>query len=410
MAVTGSWNNGGTSNPVLRTNVWGDQSYTLSQNEIYGSLFNLMISMQTFSDNLKGMYGDLAAKFKVDGSMYGDFKTYIGHDVQEVYDFTDPYAYNAEGNFQGNILKTKKAPQPKVQYVQIDQIKFLEVSLDQFLSKRMAQDEGAFSQFQSAVLGWFHDTKKVYEATLINAFVGTTVSNATRATINIPVSTARGNASSEEEANRLEASCIAETVANLLVDLKDISRDFTDWKQLRSYSGDDLMFVWNSAWVNKVKKIDLPTIFNKEGLMEKMEENILPARYFGHLVAAGDKGSGKVINGDGEYDNTKGTLRALISKEVTVSDTKYFLFPGDAIPAGSTVKSSGTFEENEVYVEDADVMGKVIHRSAVPFMSAYETETSFFNPRSGVTNHYMYFMYSNPTYLKNYPFLTLKKA
>lgn len=404
MATTGSWNNGGLSNPTVRTNVWGNQSYTLSQNEIFGSLFNMLISMQTFSDNIKGMYNGLAERFKVDGSMYGDFKTYQGLDVQSTEAFTDPYAYSADGNFQGNILKTKKPAAPKVQYVQIDQIRFLEVSLDSFLTKRAFYDEGAFSQFQSVVLGWFHDTKKIYEATLINQYVGNTVSQANRATITIDTATARNSASTEEEANRLEAGAIAEGIANLLIDLKDISRDFTDWKQLRSYDPNDLLFVWNSKYVNKIKKIDLPTIFHKDGLIDKFEDDILPSRYFGRALTESDFGSGKVIGTDGAYDSTKGTIRA--ARELTYNDVHYFA--GDALATtGTYVGVVGGLEVADVYLETSDVICKVIHKSAIPFMSAYETETSWFNPRSGVTNHYMYFMYSKPCYLYNYPFLTV---
>ena len=38
MATTGSWINGGTSSPITRTNIWGNQSYTLSQNECDSSI------------------------------------------------------------------------------------------------------------------------------------------------------------------------------------------------------------------------------------------------------------------------------------------------------------------------------------------------------------------------------------
>lgn len=31
----------------------------------------MIISQQVFSDNIKGVYGDLASRFKTDGTLYG---------------------------------------------------------------------------------------------------------------------------------------------------------------------------------------------------------------------------------------------------------------------------------------------------------------------------------------------------
>lgn len=298
---------------------------------------------------------------------------------------------NAKKYTNGNILDTKIPADPKCQYVQIDQFRMIWLSLDSYLSKRAWSNEGAFSSFHAVMTGWMADTKRVYEARLINTFVGTTVSAATKGTITIDTATARGNTSSEEEANRLEAQTIAKDIADLLVDLKDTTRDYNDYGFLRSYSGDDLMFVWNASAVNKIKKIDLPTIFNKEGLMEKMDENILPKRYFGNTITASDKGSGKIIDTDDQYDASKGTLRSLVEKDYTTGGTTRHVFPGDAIVDDTTVGSGKSFEYNEVYQEDDKVICKVIHKSAVPFMSAFQTETSFFNPRNLVENKYYIF-------------------
>lgn len=208
MANTGSWANGGTSNPVTRTNIWGNQSYTLAGNEVFGSLFNLLIHAYMLSNTAKG-YTTLVDKFRKDGSLYGDTITYKKTDVLKTQPFGDPYAYNSNGNFQGNLLKTAKPADPKVQYVQIDNARFIETSLDNFLSRRAFDTEGSFSEFHNSLLDWLGRTKRVYESSLINTFVGTTVSTATKGTINVDLTTAKGSASTEEEARRLEAQEIA---------------------------------------------------------------------------------------------------------------------------------------------------------------------------------------------------------
>jgi len=372
----------------------------LNANEIFGAIYNMIISQQVFSDNIKGTYGDLASRFKTDGTLYGDTKLFYA---------TDALSSTAWGDYSeaSNLLAVKKPAAPAVQYVTIDKFRMIWLTLDNYLTKRAWSTEGAFSQFHAVMTGWMAETKRIYESTLINSFVGNTVSQATKATVTIPVSTTVGSATGEE-ANRLEAEAIAQGIADLLVDLKDISRDYNDYGYLRSYSGDDLLFVWNSKYVNKIKKIDLPTIFHKDGLVDKFEDNVLPARYFGKAVAASDKGSGKVINANDAYDPTKGTIRSLIEADVTVSGTAYHVFPGDEIPAGATVGTNKDFAEADVYIETDDIICKIIHKNAVPFMSAFETETSFFNPRSLTENKYLIWGYSNPCYLKNYPFLTVK--
>ena len=92
----------------------------------------------------------------------------------------------------------------------------------------------------------------------------------------------------------------------------------------------------------------------------------MPARYFGRAVAAGDKGEGKMIGADGTYDASKGTLRSKIEFQVEVAAAGgrparvERFFPGDLIPNGKTVKSGGDFEEDEVYVEDSNVIAKIL--------------------------------------------------
>ena len=382
------------------------KSPLLNANEIFSTIYNMIINQRVYSDNIKGTYGDLVDKFRTDGSMYGDTRLWYATDVLESTEWTN----DSEA---ANLLALNRPDDPKVQYVTIDQYRKIWITIDNFLTKRAWSNEGAFSEFNTVTIGWLAETKRVYESRLINTFVGTAVSAATKGTISINLDNASSGdplyGLTGEEYNRVEAGLIAQDIAGLLVDLKDTTTDFNDYGFLRSYSADDLLFVWNSKWVNKIKKLDLPTMFHKDGLMDKMDEYILPARYFGHLVSASDKGSGKVIDASGVYDNTKGTLRSLVEKTYTVSSVDYHVFPGDALINGATVKASGNFEEAEVYVEDASIICKAIHRDAVPFMGAFTSNSVFWNPRSLTENHYLVWGYSKPCYLYNRPFLTIKK-
>jgi hypothetical protein len=183
-----------------------------------------------------------------------------------------------------------------------------------------------------------------------------------------------------------------------------------------------MMVVWNSKYHNMIRKIDLPTIFHKEGVVDKFEEDVINYRYFGTVITSSNistysdstPAAGKPIDSDTNVytpgsNNANGTIRSLVEKDVTVGGTAYHVFPGDEIPAGATiVATTGDFVPGEVYIETSDVVCKIMYKKAIPFMSAFEVETSFYNARNLSENHYLTFGFSNPEYLANYPFITVK--
>ena len=387
----------------------------LRSNEIFSALYNMIISQEVFADNLQ-KHQTLVDKARVDGGLYGDTKLYYATDVLK----SAPWGNDAEAT---NLLALHRPEAPDCQAISLDVFRQISLTVDNYLSKRAWADEGAFSSFNSVMLGWMRETKRVYDGTLYNTYIGTTETATGRQTVSAPVSTARGNASSEEEANRLEAECIAQTLADLFVEMGDYCRDFNDYANLRSYEQSDLKVIWNSKYVNKIRKIDLPTIFHKDGLVDKFEVDVLPARYFGTVITASNIASfsdstptaGKPIDSDDHTyvpgsNHANGCIRSLVEKDVTVSAVAYHVFPGDEIPAGATiVASTGDFLPGEVYIETSDVICKIVAKLP-PYMSAFEVGTSFFNPKSLTENHYLTFGHNTIEYLKGYPFVTVKAA
>lgn len=365
---------------------------TLNQNEIFAALYNMIISQQVFADNIYDTKSTLADMSRVDGTLYGDTKLYYSTDVLKSFAWTN----DAEAQ---NLLKLHRPEAPECQAITIDTFRMIPITVDNYLSKRAFSTEGAFSAFNSQMLGWMRDTKKVYDATLFNSFVGTHASTGKQSVAIALPTEPEGSAGITLEAyNRIVAQTIAEEMANLIVDLEDVSRDYNDYGNLRSYNVNDLVFVWNAEWVNKIKKLDLPTIFHKDGLIDKFAQHTLPARYFGNINTT----SGTTI-----ANNT--TIRSLIEKDYnTVEpdkagyDAKKHIFPGDLLP------NSTAYEANETYTEDANVIFKVYHKNSIPFMTAFETGTEFFNPRSLTSTHYLIWGYNSLESLKNYPFITAK--
>lgn len=350
----------------------------LRPNEIFGALYNMIISQQVFADNIKGTYSQLVDRFRVDGTMYGDTKLYYATDALKSHEWLN----DAEAQ---NLLALDRPAAPKCQAITISNFRQIRLTVDNYLTKRAWGTEGAFTSFNSVMLGWIRDTKRIYDATLMNTFVGTTETATGEQTMTITA-----------VAGQNDALTIAVALADLLVALKDVSRDYNDYGFIRSYDEKDLMVVFNAKLWNQLRKADLPTVFHKEGLLDEFEKIVLPARYFGTVVGNAHT---QATVGSGSLQ----TYRTLVEGDFTGTEggTKH-LFPGDVIPEGAT------YYEDEAYMEDDTIAFKVIHKNSVPFMSAFEVGTSFFNPRSLTENHYLTWGYSDLDYLANYPFITAK--
>lgn len=240
------------------------------------------------------------------------------------------------------------------------------------------------------------ETKRVYDATTYNTYVGTTETSVGGQSVNINVGAAPGASATSTEVesyNRLMAQKIATEMADLLVDIEDIGTNFNDWGLTRSFRSDDLIAVWNSDFVNKINKLDLPMIFHKDGLIDKKGEYTLPGRYFG-----------KVNTAAGKTTASNSTVRALKSGiyGATESSAGVYLKAGDLLP-GST-----DYAANETYTVDTEIAFKLIHKDSIPYMSAFEVGTTFQNPRSLTENHYLTFAHNTLDYLKNYPLITVR--
>jgi len=380
----------------------------LRSNEIFGALFNMIISQQVFVDNISGTFSSLVDKAKVDGSLYGDSKLFYSTDVLKSFDWGN----DGEAS---NLLALYRPKSPECQEIVLDNFRQIPLTVDYYLSKRAWGTPDAFMQFTSVMLGWVGETKKIYDATLYNTFIGNALSEANRASEEVDIESAIASETGVEAKNRITAQAIAEALENLVVDLKDVSRDFNGYQHLRSYSPEGLTVVWNSKWANKIKKTDMPTIFHKDGLLFKFENEVLPARYFGDI---------------GEEDialaNNDGTKRSTIEADyaTAVGEVPTHVFPGDLIPAKTALVTAlnGTSQEataktitsgiasGDYYTVDENRIAIVMLNPSrvAPFMSAFEVATSFFNPKSLTENHYLTWGHNTLELLKDAVFTRLE--
>ena len=361
----------------------------LTTNKIFGSIFNMIISQEVFADNIKGTFSKLVDMARTDGTLYGDTKLYYATDCLESVDWLN----DAEA---ANLLELHRPDAPNVQAIKMDKFRQIRLTVDNYLTKQAWSTEGAFSSFNSIMLGWMRDTKRIYDSKLYNAFIGTQVTDLGKQdqTLVIPEGADFGRA-------------IAEKLANVLVEVQDADRDYNDLGYMRSYDESDFICIFPAKVYNSVKKIDLPVIFHNEGLLGEFEQVVLPDKYFGQVVGNTD------ATNSTKDKNT--TVRSLIETKYQVAsasaddraklgkDGNYYVhvFPGDLLP------NSVTYKQNEAYYESQEVAFKLIHKRSVPYMSAFEVGTSFFNPRSLTTNHYLTFGHNTLERLVDKPFITV---
>ena len=357
-------------------------SGTLNANEIFASLYNMIISQQINASNIKEGFSSLVNRARVDGGLFGDTKLYYDTDVLK------SHAWGGDSEAT-NLLALDRPADPECQAIYLNTFRQIRVTVDYYLSKRAWKDEGAFASFNAVTLGWLRETKKVYDQTTYNVFMGVHVSSV-QADVEITLSsiTAPASTADEESQARLRAQKIGKGLADLMIKMRDVSRDFNDYSHLKSYDEDEVIIIFNSKFANEITYLDLPTIFHKEGIVKKVSQDILPERYFGNVLTAS-----KTVGANDD-------VRAMFEQEITVSGTTYHLFAGDKFPVGAVVASGDGYE-----VDDS-IIAKVV-TELPPYMSAFEVGTSFFNPRSLTENHYLTFGHNELEHLYAKPFVRI---
>ena len=118
----------------------------LNANEIFAALYNMIISQEVRADNIAGTFSSLVDKARVDGSLYGDTKLFYSPDVLK------SRAWLGD-NEASSLLAINRPAAPECQAIVLDQFRQIDITVDNYLTKRAWMDEGAFSSFNSVMLG-----------------------------------------------------------------------------------------------------------------------------------------------------------------------------------------------------------------------------------------------------------------
>lgn len=376
-------------------------SGTLNANHIQSALFNMIISQDIIGGSIHANY-NLVEKAKNEAGLYGDTKLFI--DAPNL----TPVDWVQDSEDAVNLLALDRPGAPKTQPITINVFKQVRLTKDDYLSKQAFGTEGAFVAYQSVLDSRISKAKETYLNKTYNTFIGTCGANVTE---NIDL-----DANSDTIGQN-----IAFGLTMLVDDMKDYNTKYTYNGFERAFSESEIKIVWNNKYVNSVRKIDTPVLYNPGVVNEVFKGDVLPSRYFGDILtatnlktyaiataySAGDMiyNSGKVYKVTTDIaaaDNTAITdvvkteleVRAVKDKVVTISDEKKYVAAGSVIPSGSTIgASTTTFIYGEVYAVNEDIICKVFTKLP-PVLEAFSVGTSFFNAKNLSTNMYLTFGHS----------------
>lgn len=344
----------------------------LHANKVLASLYNMILSQYVSGKVVEGLFTELRDSAVEEVGLYGDTKLFYLPQLLKSYEW--------EGD-AANLLAVSRPENPYCQAITIDTYRQVMVSLDSYCSKQAWATEGAFTTFHSVMKAQLENTKRVEETGIVNVFVGTTVSPKTAQ--NKEITVGQGETIGQK---------LAEEIANLEIELKDLNR-LNDLEYARAYNPSDIRIVISSAYANKIKKLEMPAIFHDDAIGELFSKaKVLPAKYFGTVNAA---------------TKTSSDANTRVIEECDVGGKHYY--PGDKLPTGTTIAASGSITV-PTYQEDGNVICKVMMKDSVVMLSAFTVSTSFFNAKSLIDNTFITWGRSEPAYILDKPFITIKKA
>ena len=401
---------------------------TLNTNEFYNSLFNAYRLIETYADSLSGMDSSLASEWKADGGMYNDQSVFTSMDIISSRDWNQN---------DTNVLAPEMRVKPAQQVITVDKKRQIGLYTEEYMSKRAWMDPEVFSAFQAVVGAQVGKTKRLYDTLKCNVYAGTTESSVGSQTQTITFDTISGTSVEDpdgtpvdteyadtEKLNRLQAQAIAKKIADIMVAMSDPSRDYNDRGFMDAFGEDKFEIIWNADFYNKILYTDLPTVYHKDNLLKNGK--VLPARYFGDIVTSSTTADGSTHRAMEEYKIRVSALGAYDASGTIIKN----VYPGDLLPSGTPIVAPTTAETTgsgsftidgyaytltyystvHAYAVSAKKICKIVHKNAVRYLSSFETETEFWNPKALTTNRYLTWAFADPDRLVHLPFVSVNEA
>lgn len=397
---------------------------TLKTNEWQSALANAFKIMGC-KDNLEEIDDSLVAAVMEEGGKFHDKNTYSFIDAvgTREYDPTD-----------SNVLAPEQIPNSKQKEIRVDNIRQIAITTDLLgLTGRAWGDEGSYASYASLVRGQVEKAKRTYDHLFVNVGIGCMESSTGKQTQTIALlEDASNDTAVELEAkHRINAQKIAKKITDILAEIREPNRDYTDIGFLDSFNGIKVTPLWNQDWLSSINLLDLPTTFHDKYF--DFNGRKMLAKFMGDKVDAVTTADGVThrasdeyyigVDGNGEYV-APATATAyvnvkpgdLLPKKTPIvalaTDTAYTAKDFTRTVLGKTVKFSiGLYTAVHAYKPNPKIICKlVVLGDDIKYLSGLRTSGEFNNFKNNSTNFYTTYMYSNVEHLGGYPLITIKAA
>lgn len=383
----------------------------LNANHIQSALFNMIIAQDIIGGSIHANY-NIVDKAKEQAGLLGDTVLKIDTPV------LTPVNWSQDSSDAVNLLALDRPGAPKTQAITIDVFKQVRLTKDDYLSRQGFGTEGAFAAYQSVLDSRLSKSKETYLNKTYNTFIGTVAGN------EVTTSFTPVTYSIDTDANsQTLGQNVAYGLTMLVDDMKDYNTKYTANGFERAFSDADIHIVWNNKYINQVRKLDTPVLYNPGVVNEVFKGDVLPSKYFGTVITSSNAASfsastpttGKPINSStGAYtpgaSNANGTIRAAkdLYKPFGTNGATVYIPAGAEIPATKTIGASSTdFIYGEVYIEQADIICKVFTKLPA-VLEAFSVGTNFFNAKNLSTNMYLTFGHNTLVPLDSEAIVTVK--
>ena len=72
-------------------------------------------------------------------------------------------------------------------------------------------------------------------------------------------------------------------MANLINELSDLTRKYTDYGFARAFAKRDFKVIWNNKFLNRIRKVDLPSIYHTDFMDQILNGYSMNPNYFGKI-------------------------------------------------------------------------------------------------------------------------------
>ena len=169
----------------------------------------------------------------------------------------------------------------------------------------------------------------------------------------------------------------------------------------------------------------MPTIYHKEGLIDRFEEVVLPERYF--YAPTTSPVSISTYASDTAPEPGCANIEMDVMYKSGNKERVIHYFPGDIIPGQVYYLPDGTqlpivnytptggslstsFAAGHIKQKTSNaIICKIVAKDSLPFMSGFEVGTSFVNAKSLTQNHYITFSHNTLQYLHGKPWVTIQQ-